>query len=44
MLIYTERAKSLGLELKYYEPQMLPFVYGDRARLRQVFINIIDTP
>ena len=42
VLIYTERAKSLGLELKYYEPQMLPFVYGDRARLRQVFINIID--
>lgn len=42
VLIYTERAKSLELELKYYEPQMLPFVYGDRARLRQVFINIID--
>lgn len=42
VLIYTERAKGLGLELKYYEPEMLPFVYGDRARLRQVFINIID--
>lgn len=42
VLIYTERAKSLGLKLEYYEPDMLPFVYGDRARLRQVFINIID--
>lgn len=42
VLIYTERAKSLGLKLEYYEPEMLPFVYGDRARLRQVFINIID--
>ncbi len=42
VLIYTERARSLGIELIYNEPQMLPFVYGDRARLRQVFINIID--
>ncbi|MCD7824048.1 MAG: HAMP domain-containing histidine kinase [Oscillospiraceae bacterium] len=42
VLIYGERAKSLGIKLEYYEPEMLPFVYGDRARLRQVFINIID--
>lgn len=42
VLIYTERAKSLGIEMIYNGPEMLPFVYGDRSRLRQVFINIID--
>lgn len=42
VLIYTERAKELGIDIEYYEPEMLPFVYGDAARLRQVFINIID--
>lgn len=42
VLIYTERAKSLGIEMVYNGPEMLPFVYGDRSRLRQVFINIID--
>lgn len=42
VLIYTERAKELGVEIEYYEPEMLPFVYGDASRLRQVFINIID--
>ena len=42
VLIYTERAKELGIEIEYFEPEMLPFVYGDASRLRQVFINIID--
>lgn len=42
VLIYGERAKELGIEIVYTEPQMLPFVNGDAARLRQVFINIID--
>lgn len=42
VLIYTERARDLGIEFEYDEPDMLPFVYGDAARLRQVFINIID--
>ena len=36
VLIYQERAKALGITLNYYEPKMLPFVYGDSDEICRV--------
>lgn len=42
LLIYTEKAKKDGISIHYNEPEFLAVVYGDKNRLRQVFVNIID--
>ncbi|MCH5324097.1 MAG: HAMP domain-containing histidine kinase [Eubacterium sp.] len=42
VIIYSERAKKENKTISYDDPEHVAMIYGDRSRMRQVFINIID--
>ena len=40
--MFKQRAERENIELVYEEPEIYPVVLGDKDRLRQVFINILE--
>lgn len=42
VFIYTETLKQEGMQVNYNEPEEVILVNGDKHRMKQVFLNIID--
>ena len=42
VMMYTDKARRDGIDLVYNEQDMIAPVWGDKNKLRQVFVNIID--